>query len=170
MATSPLIVVMGVTGSGKSTVAAALARHLGVAFCEGDVLHPASSIAKMHSGTPLDDADRGPWLTRVNFWLRAQQAGGVVACSALKRIYRDRLREGIGDRLAFVLLDPPSEVLASRLDARVGHFMPAALLGSQLEALERPTLDEHALRLTGGACVCTQVTLAASWLASRAFR
>lgn len=157
---------MGVTGSGKSTVAAALAQRLGAAFCEGDDLHPATNIAKMHSGAPLDDADRAPWLTLINAWLRAQQAGGVVSCSALKRAYRDRLREGIAERLAFVLLDPSREVLANRLDGRTGHFMPTALLGSQLETLERPELDEHALRLTGAARVCTEVALAASWLAA----
>ena len=159
---------MGVTGSGKSTVAAALAQRLNLAFCEGDALHSATNIAKMHFGTPLDDVDRAPWLTRINSWLRAQQAGGVVACSALKRAYRDRLRDGLGDQLAFVLLDPPPNVLASRLDARTGHFMAAALLGSQLETLERPEPDEHALRIADAACVRTEVALAASWLAHKA--
>lgn len=167
VATPPLIGVLGVTGSGKSTLAAAPGLHLKVTFCEGDALDPAPNIAKMHSGTPLDDADRAPWLTLINSWLRAQQAGGVVACSALKRTYRDRLRDGIGDPLAFVLLDPPPEVLASRIDARTGHFMAAALLGSQLETLERPDQDEHALRLPSAASVCAEVALAASWLASR---
>lgn len=161
----PLAVVMGVTGSGKSTVGAALAARLGVPFCEGDALHPIANMAKMHAGRPLDDADREPWLDRVAAWLRVQRAGGVVSCSALRRRYRDRLRDGVSEPLAFVLLDPPLQELERRLMARPDHFMPASLLASQLGALQRPGPDEFCFRADGRLSSALIVEAAAAWLA-----
>ena len=149
MTATPLVVVMGVAGCGKSTVGARLAQHLGVPFCEGDVLHPAANIEKMRAGQPLDDEDRRPWLVRVNRWLREQDAGGVVSCSALRRRYRDRLREGLDGALRVVLLDPPRRELERRLAVRTSHFMPPSLLDSQLAGLEPPDAGEQALRLAG---------------------
>ncbi len=158
----PLVVVMGVSGSGKSTVAKLLAQRLRVPFEEGDDLHSAAAVAKMHAGHPLTDRDRAPWLDRVNAWLRGQaEAGGVVSCSALRRRYRDRLRRGLGRHVAFVLLDPPAAVLKHRLARRRGHFMPAKLLGSQLATLERPGRTEQALTLSGrgGPAALTEAAL-----------
>lgn len=137
------VVVMGVSGAGKSVVGAGLAVALGVPFCEGDTLHPPENVAKMHAGTPLTDADRAPWLDRVAAWL-AEHPDGVVSCSALKRAYRDRLRQAAPDA-RLVLLDVPEAVLAKRLAHRPAHFMPAALLSSQLATLERPEADERAV-------------------------
>jgi len=136
------VVVMGVSGSGKTTVGAALADALGLRFVDGDALHPAANVAKMAAGIPLDDADRAPWLDAIG----AVLAGGpvVVACSALKRAYRDRLRAA-APALQLVFLDGSPALLASRMTARPGHFMPTSLLDSQLATLERPTPDEHAL-------------------------
>ena len=134
------VVVMGVSGSGKTTVGAALADALGLRFVDGDALHPAANVAKMAAGIPLDDADRAPWLDAVGALLAAGPV--VVACSALKRTYRDRLRAAAPD-LDLVFLDGSRELLASRTAARPGHFMPASLLDSQLATLEPPTADEH---------------------------
>jgi gluconokinase len=135
------VVVMGVSGSGKSTVGEALAVALGLPFADADTLHPAANVAKMAAGTPLTDDDRWPWLDLVG----AQLAGGpvVVACSALRRSYRDRLRLAAPD-LAVVYLHGSRELLAERMAGR-RHFMPVALLDSQLATLEPPTADEHAV-------------------------
>ncbi|PXA85541.1 gluconate kinase [Nostoc sp. 3335mG] len=157
---------MGVSGSGKSTVAIELARRLGVPFCEGDDLHPPANVAKMKAGQPLDDTDRAPWLAAINDWMRAHLGGGMVSCSALRRRYRDRLREGLEPPPAFVLLDPPRAVLEQRMAARRGHFMPASLLDSQLATLERPEGDEHALRLEGDDPSDVMVETALDWLAT----
>ncbi|MGD9484414.1 gluconokinase [Streptomyces sp. TRM70308] len=133
---------MGVSGSGKTTVGERLAARLSVPYAEADDFHPPGNVAKMAAGTPLDDADRAPWLDAIAAWL-AEHAGrgGVVTCSALKRRYRDRLREA-APRLFFVHLDGSPELIAERLAGRSGHFMPPALLRSQLEALERLDADE----------------------------
>ena len=131
---------MGVSGSGKTTVGAALADALGLPFVDGDALHPAANVAKMAAGIPLDDADRAPWLDAVGAVLAAGPV--VVACSALRRVYRDRLRAAAPE-LLLVFLDGSREVLAARMAARPGHFMPASLLDSQLATLERPDPDEH---------------------------
>jgi len=144
-----VVVVMGVSGSGKTTVAALLASTLHWEFVEGDDLHPAANVAKMHAGTPLSDADRAPWLARIAATidrLRAAGQGGVVACSALRRVYRDVL---IGDRpgVALVYLRGDHDVLAARMRARPGHFMPVSLLDSQLATLEEPGADEHPIVL-----------------------
>jgi len=136
------VVVMGVSGSGKTTVGAALADALGLPFVDGDALHPEANVAKMAAGIPLDDADRAPWLDAVGAVLAAGPV--VVACSALKRVYRDRLRDA-APGLQLVFLDGRRELLATRMAARPGHFMPTTLLDSQLATLEPPGPDEHAL-------------------------
>jgi gluconokinase len=136
------VVVMGVSGSGKSTVGASLAGRLRVPFEDGDDLHPEANIAKMARGEPLDDIDRRPWLDRVGEWLRDHADGGVIACSALKRTYRDRLRQHCPD-LDFLLLQGDRDVVERRQAARTGHFMPASLLASQLATLEPLAPDER---------------------------
>ena len=141
MSFSRPVVVMGVSGTGKSTVGAALADALGIPFVEGDDLHPAANVAKMAAGIPLTDADRAPWLDAV---AAALESPVVVACSALKRRYRDRLREA-APGLALVYLHGTAELLAARMEGREGHFMPTALLQSQLDTLEEPAPDEDAI-------------------------
>ncbi len=140
------LVVMGVSGSGKSTIAAQLAGRIGLPFVDGDDLHPQSNVDKMHAGTPLDDDDRWPWLDRVAEALNAgsRDRGGVVlACSALRRAYRDRLRAGTGGTARFAFLDVGFAVIEARLKKRVHHFMPRQLLQSQFDTLERPGADER---------------------------
>lgn len=145
--TFPVLVVMGVSGSGKSTVAKPLATRLGWPFQEGDDLHPAANVAKMAAGHPLDDADRAPWLDAIAAWIAAHLrdgTGGVVTCSALRRAYRDRLRQA-GPGVTFVYLKGSRTVIGERVAQRRGHFMPAALLDSQFATLEEPASDEHAI-------------------------
>lgn len=137
MTRPPLVVVMGVSGSGKSTVGALLAETLGVPFVDADDLHPAANVAKMAAGQPLVDEDRWPWLEAVGETLAAASAGLVVACSALKRSYRDAIRDR-APAAVFVHLHGTRELLAERLAGRVGHFMPGSLLDSQLATLEVP--------------------------------
>jgi gluconokinase len=137
------LVVMGVSGSGKSTVAAGLAVRLSLPFRDGDDFHGPANVAKMRAGVPLTDADREPWLAAIAQALADESAypgGLVVACSALKKAYRQRLRRAGGVR--FVFLAVPMSMLEQRLRARSGHFMPASLLASQLQTLERPEADE----------------------------
>lgn len=137
-----VLVVMGVSGSGKSTIARMLAARTGWAFAEGDDFHPRSNVDKMAHGHPLTDSDRWPWLAKVAAWIDAQiavGAGGVVTCSALKRTYRDLLRR---PEVVFVHLTADRSILAQRVADRHGHFMPAALLDSQLADLELPGPDE----------------------------
>ena len=138
----PNLVFMGVCGCGKSTVAEIYAQRTGATLLEADIFHPPENIAKMSGGTPLTDADRAGWLAAMAARLAAGMARGevmVMTCSALKKAYRDRLREGDPD-VFFIFLDGSQELLQSRLDARKGHFMPPGLLGSQLATLERPNL------------------------------
>lgn len=168
--TSPnILVLMGVSGCGKTTVGELLADCLGWRFLEGDELHPPANIAKMKSGTPLDDADRRPWLeaiaARIDAW-RAQEAQGVVACSALKRAYRDIL---IGDRddVGLVFLSGTKELIASRLAARKGHFMPPGLLDSQFTTLQRPGPDERPITIDIDAPAPELVTRILAALAAR---
>lgn len=138
----PLVAVMGVSGSGKTTVGTMLADHLGVPFAEADDFHPPANVAKMASGVPLDDADRQPWLQAIGGWLDERgTGGGVVTCSALRRGYRDLLRRH-APRLCFLHLDGPADLLARRISRRKGHFMPVSLLRSQLETLE-PLQDDE---------------------------
>ncbi|MTH70412.1 AAA family ATPase [Agromyces bracchium] len=133
---------MGVSGAGKSTVGQALADGLSLVFVDADSLHPRSNVAKMAAGTPLDDDDRFPWLMRVGLELQRDGAAGVVvACSALKRQYRDLIRER-APHAFFVHLSAGERVLADRIAARPDHFMPASLLGSQLATLEELGDDE----------------------------
>ncbi|MCE7008365.1 gluconokinase [Kibdelosporangium philippinense] len=141
-----VIVVMGVSGAGKTTVGRELAQRLGVDYAEADEFHPPENIAKMSSGTPLTDEDRWPWLHSIADWIKARQhTGGVVTSSALKRKYRDVLRSG-GD-VFFVHLDGTRELIAERLAARKGHFMPPALLDSQIADLEPLQPDERGIVL-----------------------
>lgn len=157
---STVVVVMGVSGSGKTTVARAVADQLDWDVGEGDDLHPRSNVEKMAAGVPLTDNDRWPWLMAVRAWIDRQidrqideqideridgqiaGRGAVIACSALRRSYRDVLRR---PEVLFVLLDGDRETLLARLRARHGHFMPASLLDSQLATLERPDADERAV-------------------------
>ena len=131
------IVLMGVSGSGKSSVGEALQRLTGLRYLDGDDLHPPTNVAKMAAGIPLDDEDRWPWLDRVAAVL-ATRPPVAVGCSALKRIYRDRLRAGAAGPVTFVHLSGPRELIAGRMAARTGHFMPSALLDSQFATLEPP--------------------------------
>ncbi|QFY59139.1 gluconokinase [Rhizobium grahamii] len=136
------VIVMGVSGSGKTSIAEKLAELLGVGFVEGDRLHPASNVEKMSKGIPLTDDDRMPWLDLIGDAMKASIASGqgiVVSCSALKRIYRDRLRNAVGGNLFFVYLSGSRELLTRRMGERKGHFMPLSLLESQLATLEVPT-------------------------------
>ena len=137
----PLVVVMGVTGSGKSTVGIALAERLGVPFADADDFHSPENVAKMRAGTPLDDNDRLPWLRAIAAWLR-EQRDAVVTCSALKRAYRDILRDGAPDVL-FLHLDGDKETVRQRVAGRAGHFMPSSLVDSQFAALEPLAADER---------------------------
>jgi len=140
-----VLVVMGVSGSGKSTVARLLVDRLGWDFAEGDDMHPQANREKMTAGIPLDDTDRWPWLDQVAAWIAEHlESGhhGVITCSALKRIYRDRLR---APGVVFVHLSGAQNLLADRIGHRHGHFMPPSLLTSQLETLESPGPDEAAL-------------------------
>jgi gluconokinase len=137
-----VIVVMGVSGSGKSTVGGLLAERLGVQYAEADDFHPPANIAKMSAGHPLDDADRAPWLDAIADWITGRgDRGGVISCSALRRRYRDRLRRD-APGLVFLHLDGSPELIASRMAARTRHFMPSGLLASQFEALEPLERDE----------------------------
>lgn len=133
---------MGVSASGKTSAGLALAAKLGVDFIDGDDLHPAANVAKMAGGLPLNDADRMPWLDRIGEVLsdrRAHPAGVVVACSALRRLYRDRIRAAVGTGLAFVFLDITVAEARRRIAARRNHFMPPMLVESQFATLERPS-------------------------------
>jgi gluconokinase len=140
-----VLVVMGVSGSGKSTIAGMLAHRLQWIYEDGDWLHPKSNIEKMHHGEPLTDKDRWPWLHAIADWIdgiRASGQHGIVACSALKRAYRDIL---VGDRrnVRIVYLKGDRDLIAQRIAARADHFMPPQLLDSQFDALEEPRADEH---------------------------
>ncbi len=145
----PLVVVMGVSGSGKTTIGTLVAHELGVEFIDGDSLHPIENVQKMASGTPLNDDDRWPWLEIVGQRLHEhgqQQQGLVIACSALKRVYRERIRSQAPGAL-FLHLDGSLEVLTGRLEGRSGHFMPPTLLQSQLDTLEPLEVEEGGYKL-----------------------
>lgn len=142
------IIVMGVSGSGKSTVGMQLAEQITAPFIEGDEFHSPSNVANMRAGIPLEDEDRWPWLDRISLAITAACAENqrvVSACSALKRVYRDRLRERIPVRVLFICLEADNAILSARMSSRPGHFMPPALLSSQLATLERPGASEFAL-------------------------
>jgi len=153
------LVVMGVSGSGKSTIAMKLAERLGWSFEDGDSFHPASNVAKMSAGHPLTDEDRWPWLQAIADEIdRACGAGGhlVMACSALKRAYRDVLVHGRND-VRIVYLDGTQQLIADRLARRKGHFMPPDLLASQFRTLQPPAADENAVTVSINASVDTIV-------------
>jgi gluconokinase len=145
------VVVMGVSGSGKTTVAVELALRLGWEFEEGDEHHPPANVEKMRAGVPLDDADREPWLRELAAWIGERERAGtscVLTCSALKRNFRDLLRSGT-DAVWFVHVDVPETVLRERLTRRTGHYMPASLLESQLAILEPLGDDEPGITVPG---------------------
>lgn len=138
----PLVVVMGVSGSGKTTVGAALAQRLRVPFADADDFHPPENVTKMAAGVPLTDEDRAPWLRTIAAWLDEHtDRGGVVSCSALRRSYRDVLREH-ATHAFFLHLHGDRDVIAARVEGRPGHFMPSALVDSQFATLEPLEPDE----------------------------
>lgn len=153
------VVVMGATGVGKSTVGRALAERLGVPFLDADDVHPAANVAKMSRGEPLTDDDRWPWLDAVGAWL-VEHPQGVVACSALRRSYRDRLRDAAGD-VRFLHLRGAADVLDARLQRRTGHFMPTTLVASQLATLEPLEPDEPGLAID---CTLPVGAIVEAWL------
>ena len=142
-----LLVVMGVSGSGKSTFSQAIGSALGLKVADGDDFHAPQSVAKMQAGIALDDADRWPWLDRIAAYLAqglvesAAEPGRVISCSALKRAYRDRVRSTL-PQVKFIFLDGDAELIKSRMRERTGHFMPPDLLDDQLRTLQRPASDE----------------------------
>ncbi|PHQ49633.1 gluconate kinase [Streptomyces cinnamoneus] len=144
MTTPHVIVVMGVAGTGKTTIGPLVAEALGLPYAEGDDFHPAANVAKMSAGTPLDDADRAPWLDAIGAWAAGRAGrGGVVSCSALKRAYRDRLRAAApAGAVVFLHLTGERELIAGRMAARTGHFMTSRLLDSQFATLEPLGPDE----------------------------
>jgi len=144
---NPILLVMGVSGSGKTTIGAMLAGRLGWKYAEADDFHPPANVAKMHSGIPLTDEDRWPWLGAIAAWMDEQTEPAVVTCSALKHKYRDMLRQGRPD-LRLIYLDGSKELISTRLAARHGHFFPKQLLDSQFVDLEPPRADEHPLTVS----------------------
>ena len=143
------VVVMGVSGAGKTTVARGISDVTGLRFAEADEFHSEANVARMRSGVPLDDAARWPWLRDLADWMAARHAEGVstvLACSALKRTYRDVLRQGPPD-VEFVHLDGSAELIRERLNGRAGHYMPASLLDSQRAILEHLAPDESGVVL-----------------------
>ncbi|MGI4982657.1 MAG: gluconokinase [Janthinobacterium lividum] len=140
-----IIIVMGVSGSGKTSIASGLAERLGCGFSDADAFHSAANKAKMAAGTPLNDDDRWPWLDAMRAAMAANIAAGethVYACSALRRIYRDRLRDGDSAQMQFVYLSGSFDLLEERLSRRANHFFDPALLKSQVDTLEVPSADE----------------------------
>ncbi|CAM3624350.1 gluconokinase [Isoptericola cucumis] len=163
------LVVMGVSGSGKTTIAGLLAERLGHDLAEADEFHPPANIEKMSAGTPLTDADRAPWLAAIREWLDHESDAGraaVVTCSALKRSYRDELRRARG-RVRFVHLDGDPDLLAERITHRSGHFMPPTLLPSQLATLEPLDADEDGTTVDIADSPDEIVASVVAWLAAR---
>jgi carbohydrate kinase (thermoresistant glucokinase family) len=150
MASLPAIVMMGVSGSGKTTVGGALAKRLGVPFRDADEFHPRSNVEKMSAGTPLTDEDRWPWLDAIAAAIRNTPPGEgiVVSCSALRKIYRDRIIRAAGHPVTFVHLEGTKATISPRMATRTGHFMPPSLLDSQLATLEPLAADEPGFRVS----------------------
>ena len=140
-------VVMGVAGCGKSSVGAAAAKHLNANYVDGDDLHQAANIEKMSRGEPLNDDDRKPWLIAIGNTIRDANVPLLIGCSALKRTYRDLIRETAGKPMSFLHLHGARNVLIERMKSRPGHFMPVSLLDSQLDTLELPDPDENAVQI-----------------------
>ena len=163
----PAIVLIGVSGTGKTTVGKRLAPKVGGTFLEGDDYHTSANIAKMRAGTPLRDEDRWPWLAKIAAAIAAHTREGrpvVVACSALRRVYRDRLRESARTPLTFVHLTIDAKLIERRLMARSQHFMPASLLKSQLETLEPLTADEAGTTIAETGTADQTVAAIGRWL------
>jgi gluconokinase len=163
------VVVMGVSGAGKTTAGRALAEFLGADFIDGDDLHSAAARAKMRAGHPLDDNDRWPWLDRIAAALREKRGarGAVVACSALRRAYRDRLRAGVGPTLRFVYLKASPDLMRARVASRKGHYMPASLVDSQFAALEPPDDETGVVTMAADADLAPAIPKLAAELARR---
>jgi gluconokinase len=158
------IIVMGVSGSGKTSVGTAIAEAMNLPFLEGDILHPESNVKKMEAGIPLTDDDRWPWLDKIGTALAKADNGLVVSCSALKVSYRDRLRQKAPGALAFVFLDGKAEVLRSHMSQRTGHFMPVSMLDSQLATLESPIGEALVLRQDVADSIDEIVAASVVWL------
>ena len=161
------VIVMGVSGSGKTTLAMALSSAIGCSFFEGDEFHSPEAVQRMRAGIPLTDEDRWPWLDRLGRAVgtaAASQGIAVASCSALKRIYRNRLRETISTPVGFVLLEAGREELLLRMTRRPGHFMPPSLLTSQLDTLERPQSDESALVIDARLSTAASCEAILAWL------
>lgn len=160
---SLLIVVMGVCGVGKTAVGRGLADAMAIPFLEGDSFHPEENVNKMRAGIPLGDEDRAPWLRRMAHALETHaESGAVLACSALKRSYREALRQGGHYRLVF--LDGDRDLIAARMAARRDHYMPLSLLDSQIDLLEPPAEDEDALRVDVSSSTREILTTVLEWL------
>nr|WP_245419867.1 gluconokinase [Phyllobacterium salinisoli] len=158
------VIVMGVSGSGKSTVGEVLAEKLGLPFLEGDTLHPKGNVEKMSAGIPLSDEDRWPWLDLIGARLAEASDGVVISCSALKKTYRDRLRQKAAAPLFFVFLDGSLAVLREHMAHRTGHFMPLSMLDSQLATLEPPIGEPLVLRQDIAVPIDHIVETSATWL------
>ncbi|PRD49486.1 gluconokinase [Phyllobacterium myrsinacearum] len=164
------LIVMGVSGSGKSSVGEGIAAALSLPFIEGDVLHPESNVRKMSAGIPLTDEDRWPWLDKIGAELAKAENGVVVSCSALKKMYRDRLRQEAGGTLAFVFLDGSLAVLRDHMGKRTGHFMPLSMLDSQLATLESPTGEPLVFTQDVAHPITQIVEASVEWLRAQTFR
>ncbi len=143
-----LIVVMGVCGTGKTQIARALSVQLDAEFVEGDDLHPPASVDKMRAGQPLTDQDRWPWLDRIGAAMIAAKGPCFCACSALRRVYREALVRAAGEPIFYIHLTGPRDMIAQRMAAREGHYMPVSLLDSQLATLEPPAADEQSATIS----------------------
>lgn len=162
-AAAPRVVIMGVSGSGKTTVGELVGAQLGLPYRDGDDLHPQANIEKMARGKALDDADRWPWLELVGGWLEATPSGGIIGCSALKRSYRDLIRR-IAPGTVFVHVHGTPELLAERMGKRTGHFMPTSLLRSQLDTLEPLGPDEDGVVVDVAQPPAAVAEEAAAWI------
>jgi gluconokinase len=158
-----MYVIMGVSGCGKTEIGSGFAMAIGARFIDGDDLHPAANVAGMAAGIALEDADRAPWLAEVGQALAEAGDETVIACSALKRAYRDIIRAGAGGPVVFVVLHGSRSLIAARLAARKGHFMPPSLLDSQFAAFEPPQPDEAAVTVGIDRPVCAIIAELLSW-------
>ena len=148
-AAPPPVVVMGVCGCGKTTIGTLIGQAIDAQFIDGDTLHPQANVDKMAAGSPLNDDDRRPWLQKVGETLAQSTSGRIIACSALKRRYRQQIVAAAGRPVLFLLLAGSRAILSDRMKSRKGHFMPPALLDSQLDTLELPDEDEFAVVIDG---------------------